>query len=142
MNIRPMTTEDYDAVVKIWQTAEIDFCSVGRESRQAIEKQIAEFPTLTLVAQDNGDIVGVVLGTHDHRKGWINRLAVSPEYRRRGVAAVLLSRVETEFKALGIEVYAALVKAENDASAAFFERRGYSTMENVRYFSKRTRPTA
>ena len=36
------------------------------------------------VAEAGGELVGVVLGTHDGRKGWINRLAVAPAYQRRG----------------------------------------------------------
>ena len=35
----------------------------------------------------------VVIGSHDGRKGWINRLAVSPGYRRHGIGAALVDAV-------------------------------------------------
>ena len=92
------------------------------------------------LAIDGGRIVGVVLGSHDHRKGWINRLAVLPEYRRRGMASVLMSACEAAIGAHGIEIVAALVESDNEASHAFFERLSYRADVPVRYYRKLSRP--
>ncbi len=89
------------------------------------------------MAEINSRIVGAVLGTHDGRKGWINRLAVSPAHRRQGIAAALVAAVEAQLAKLGIEIVACLIEDWNKDSMIVFERLGYKRHPDVLYFSKR-----
>ena len=138
--IRPAREEDYDQIVEVWTASGLPVRLSGREGPEAFSRQLEEFPGLLLVATDGDRVVGVVLGSHDHRKGWINRLAVIPSYRRRGVAAALLSACEAAIRAEGIEIFAALVEPENGPSCALFRRAGYRTDVAVEYFRKLSRP--
>ena len=81
-------------------------------------------------------IAGVVLGTHNARKGWINRLAIAKEFRRQKVASKLVAAVENSLHELGIEVIACLIEPENSISKTFFSKIGY-TKAPVEYFSKK-----
>jgi N-acetylglutamate synthase len=78
----------------------------------------------------------VVLGTHDGRKGWINRLAVAKDFRSQDIARKLVTAVETRLNALGIDVIACIIENGNIISMRFFEKLGY-TKGSVAYFSKR-----
>lgn len=118
------------------------FSARGRESEGAFRRQIARFPDLYLAATDGDRIVGVVLGSHDHRKGWINRVAVLPEYQRRGVAASLVTACDEAIRAGGIEIVSALVEQGNNASYALFEKLGYQSDVPVRYYRKLSHPDA
>jgi len=138
--IRPAVAEDYDRIVAVWQTTGLTFCHEGRESREAFERQLGQLAGLYLVAWDDDRLVGVVLGSHDQRKGWINRLAVLPEYRRRGIAAQLVCACEEAIRARGIEIIGALVEQGNGASIEFFEHVGYRNDVPARYFRKLDRP--
>lgn len=135
-SIRAITADDYDPLVELWSTSGLDFQVQGRESREAITRHVYQFPGLSFVAIAGGQIVGAVLGTHDGRKGWINRLAVRPDFRRHGVAGALVNACDAAIAAEGIEIVAALVEAENAASAALFRKLGYSDAIEVRYFRK------
>lgn len=84
--------------------------------------------TYNLGAFDGPRLVGAVLGTHDTRKGWVNRLAVHPDYRRLGIASRLVRRAEREFRNQGIQMFAALVEPGNVASEAFFRALGYDIL--------------
>ena len=84
-SIRPALAEDYATIAEIWRQCGLEVQYEGRESESAFRRQLERFPNLYLVACDEARIVGVVVGSHDHRKGWINRLAVLPEYQRRGL---------------------------------------------------------
>ena len=144
-SIRRATADDYDDIVALWSVAGLRICSEGRDSEQPFRRQLAHFGDLYLVATDPLNakrIVGVVLGSHDHRKGWINRLAVHPDYRRTGVAVRLMSACDAAFRACGIEIVAALVEPDNAASFALFEKLGYRTDVPVRYYRKLSRPEA
>ena len=142
INVRTVTTGDYDELIALWKASGAGFRPRGRESREAFNEQIERFPKLSLVAEDGGRIVGVVLGSHDGRKGWINRLAVLPEYRRRGIAAILVPACDTAIRAQGIEIVAALVESDNPASSALFRKLGYSDAIAVQYFRKLSHPEA
>jgi GNAT superfamily N-acetyltransferase len=95
-----------------------------------------------VIAGGSPGLVAVALLTHDGRKGWINRLAVDPACRRRGLAARLVGEAERWFcQELGLEVWAALIEAGNEASLALFAQLGYQPADVV-YVSKRTHPGA
>lgn len=134
--IRQAEPADYDAIVELWLAAGLGVRPEGRESRSAFMRQLNHFGDLYLVAVDGNRLVGVVLGSHDHRKGWINRLAVHPAYRRCGVATALVRACEAALWSHQIGIIAALVELENDASAAFFEGLGYRCDVPVRYLRK------
>lgn len=140
--IRCAQPEDYDRIIEVWSASGLSVRSEGRESREAFCRQLAQFPDLYLVSTDGSRIVGVVLGSHDHRKGWINRLAVLPEYRRRGIAAALLVACDEAIRRHGIEIVAALIESGNDVSTAVFEELGYKADVPVHYYRKLNRPDA
>jgi len=140
--IRPAAAEDYQAIRDVWRKSSLNVCEDGRDGEAAFRRQLEWYTGLYLVADDAHRIVGVVLGTHDRRKGWINRLAVLPEYRRRGIAARLVTACDRAIRRQGVEIVAALVEPQNHASLRLFEQLGYSTAVPVTYFRRPDRPGA
>lgn len=141
-SIRPLRPSDFEAICELWCAAGLPTRPSGRDSREAFLTQLANFPTTYLAAECDGTIVGTVLGTHDGRKGWINRLAVHPEHRRRGIATALLDACERALRDDGIEIIAALIEPGNAVSQSTFKRAGYSADMPVRYLRKASRPDA
>jgi ribosomal protein S18 acetylase RimI-like enzyme len=135
--IRKLREEDYGALVALWRDAGLPFRPRGRDARAAIARQLQEPTAAYLVAEVGGEIAGAVLGTHDGHKGWINRLAVAPNYRRRNIGALLVAEVESRLAALGIDIFACLVEDWNESSKVFFERVGYKPFPGASYFTKR-----
>jgi len=135
-SIRPARADDYAAIEGVWSTAELPYRSGMRDSLAGFQRQLERFGDLYLVAVDGERVVGVVFGTHDERKGWINRLAVLPGYRRQGMAASLVSACDKAIRACGIEIVAALIEPENTVSARLFKRLGYKDDVPARYYRK------
>jgi len=135
--IREFRMRDYDAVITLWNDAQLPYRPKGRDSRDKIEYQLKQGNAIFLVAEIDGKLVGSILGNHDGRKGWINRLAVDSEFRRQNIARRLVTEVEDRLSELGIEVVACLIEEWNTASIQAFERLGYKKEENIVYFSKR-----
>jgi len=73
----------------------------------------------------------------DLRKGWLNRLAVDPGHRHRGVAKDLIAEVEKALRKRGIRIFCALIEEYNTASKELFKRCGYVEHRDIIYFSKR-----
>lgn len=135
--IRDMDIGDYDALVALWAEASLDYKPRGRDSREKIAAELAKGTGRFLLAEADGRIIGSVFATHDGRKGWINRLAVHPAYRRSGVGRTLVEAAEAALAAAGIEIIACLVEAENVGSQRAFKAMGYERCDGLVYFRKR-----
>ena len=125
LHIRHLRLTDYDAMIRLFRVCGLKPRTRGRESRSAIAAQLRTARNRYLGAFEGTRLVGTVLGTHDGRKGWINRLAVHPEYRRRQVASRLVRLCERGLREQGIQIFAALIDPDNSASEAVFRGLGY-----------------
>ncbi|MDD1746434.1 MAG: GNAT family N-acetyltransferase [Methanomassiliicoccales archaeon] len=135
--IREMRPDDYRGLVELWEQAMLTYHPEGRDSKERITKELGTPMALFLVAEANGRLIGSLLGTTDGRKGWINRLAVHPEWQRKGVALALLKEMEKRFDQRGVLVLCALIHDDNPSSRAFFTNAGYEEDPTVVYYSKR-----
>ena len=139
VELKIIDIEHYDVLVEVWEKSELHIKPNGRDSRENIklemEKAIADF----VIAYSDNKPIGTVLITHDGRKGWINRLAVIPEFRQQGIAHILLEFAEKILHQKGIMIIACLIENWNEVSLEFFKKNGYLTHE-VTYLSKREAP--
>ena len=142
LGIREYRTGDYESVLALWAGAGLPFKPEGRDRRKIVDFQVRQPNVIFLVAESEGRLVGTVLATNDGRKGWINRLAVDPAYRRRGIGSSLVREAEIRLEALGMDVLACLIEEGNDASVRTFEILGYEHHPEVHYFVKKRYPGA
>ena len=88
---------------------------------EELENPLAVF----LVAEQNGGVAGY-MGFHDVvGEGFVTNVAVFPEFRRQGVAALLLSAAQSLCRERGIERLALEVRASNAPAIALYERFGF-----------------
>jgi len=72
--------------------------------------------------------------THGRAGSTVSR---SIRYRRRAIAARLVLRCELVLRKKGLEMFAALIEPENQASEAFFESQGYDILPIIYARKKR-----
>ncbi len=138
--IEELTYDHYQSILRLWQVADLPARLKGRDHPESVQNQLKNSNIFFLGYKIDNEIRGVVLVTHDGRKGWINRLAVHPNYRHQGVARKLIKAAESElFIRFGIEIYCTLILDDNDASLSLFEKEGYSYWPQIRYYTKRAR---
>jgi len=104
---------------------------------ETLAYQLENGEQVILGCQSGEQLLGVIVVTHDGRKGWLNRLAVDPAYRRQGIGITLIAAAEEHLQNQGIRVFAALIYADNRPSVATFDRAGYECNPDVLYYSKR-----
>lgn len=131
---------DYDILTGIWEKAGLPYKSKGRDSRESIEKEISLDCNRFLFAVHDGRYIGTILTTHDGRKGWINRVAILPEYRHHGIARKLVEAGEQWLDEQGIGIYACMIEDYNDDSFEAFKKMGYIPFKGMRYLTKRKFP--
>ena len=140
IHVRKMTVKDYSAVISLWDRAKLIYKPNGRDAKRNIIRELKSSTSYFLVALTGSEVIGVVLGTHDGRKGWINRLAVDPRFQKKGIARILVKQVEEKFKKIGINIFASLIESDNKRSIIAFKKMGYKQHEDIHYFTKRMNP--
>ena len=138
VQIRPLRRSDYQAMIALFQVSGLNPKTKGRDSPRSFSEQLRRNRSSYLGAFDGDRLAGVVLGTSDTRKGWINRLAVHPDYRRRSIARRLVRACERVLRQQGLKMFAALIEPENRASEAFFRSLGYEILP-ILYARKKLR---
>lgn len=135
IDIRAMQLEDYENVLALWQGMPgIGLSSA--DSKAALAQFLSRNPGLSLVALDDGQVVGTILAGNDGRRGYLYHMAMAPAYRRRGVGKTLLQRCLAALEAEGIEKSHLFVYQENEEAKRFWEKCGWVQRHDLVIFSK------
>ena len=94
-------------------------------------------PEMFLGAFLDDQMVGMIMGSYDSRKGWLNRLAVVPEHQGKRIARNLVEEMEKRLKARGFRIIATLIEEGHDASMFLFKAAGYIVHDDITYLTKR-----
>ncbi|MHA1257983.1 MAG: GNAT family N-acetyltransferase, partial [Promethearchaeota archaeon] len=96
MKIDKFNLKYYQKVVELWKRAGIE---VGPSDT---EEEIAEVqnrnPDLFLIGKEDENIVAVVIGAFDGRRGYIHHLAVDPDYQKRGYGKIIIDELIEQFR--------------------------------------------
>ncbi len=136
--IRPIEYCEYDDLINLWGRAGLTYRPNGRDARETMRVEFQRAETAILGMYDGEKMIGAVIASHDGRRGWINRLAIDPDYRGQRLAGKLIAESEAFLFDSGIKIIAALIEEENLPSISAFRKAGYIFGENILYFSKRT----
>ena len=131
MEIRQFTLPDEVAVVRLWERCELT--RPWNDPRKDIRRKLAVRPDLFLVGEVEGELVGTVMIGYEGHRGWINYLAVDPEYQRRGLGRALMVEAERLLRQEGCPKINLKVRATNQAVIAFYQRLGYADDEVVSF---------
>ena len=135
--MRPITYEEVEHLIQLWSEAGLPTKPEGRDTIENLRTQYLESPDLFIGAFAQGMMIGAVMGSDDGRKGWINRLAILPEWRRRGVASCLIDECEAALRRRGRQIICTLIEEYNDASKELFAAKGYRRESEIVYYAKR-----
>ena len=140
--IRELTLDELALLGPLWESAGLSYRPTGRDTLENLRVQWQRDAHGFIGGFDGNLLTGAVLATNDGRRGWINRLAVHPEYRGQGIGQLLIAAAEQTLKATGLRIIAALIEDDNAASRALFAKTGYEFLPGVLYYSKRESPGA
>lgn len=135
-HVQELGERDLPAVHALWAEAGLPFHPEGRDALPRMAKELRGGSAVLLGAFFHETLAGVVLLTDDGRKGWINRLAVKPAFRRRGVGKLLIAHAEAHFQGRDRGIIACLVEDWNEASLALFRSQGYERRKDIFYLRK------
>ncbi len=134
MTIRPMTIEDYDAVIRLWLQTE-GMSVRDADSRENIALYLDRNPDLSFVAISESNIIGAVLVGTDGRRGYLQHLAVLPQFRGQRIGYQLISQSINALAKIGIPKTHLFVYDDNLNAQKFYEKLGWFPRDNIRMYS-------
>jgi alkanesulfonate monooxygenase SsuD/methylene tetrahydromethanopterin reductase-like flavin-dependent oxidoreductase (luciferase family)/ribosomal protein S18 acetylase RimI-like enzyme len=130
LEIRHFRDADGPAVAALWRRVFRDDTR-WRAPEQVIERRRRRQRELFLVATLGTEVVGTTLAGYDGHRGWLYRVAVAPEHRRRGVGRALVREAELRLQQLGCPKINLQIEGENRDAVGFYERLGYAHEDRV-----------
>jgi ribosomal protein S18 acetylase RimI-like enzyme len=133
--LRAGVERDVDAVIEFWSFAG-ENAGRPRDHRAAVERLIARDPGALVVAEHGITIVGTVIAGWDGWRAHLYRLAVHPDYRRRGIGQTLLHAAATRLRDLGAERLDAMVNDGNGLGQLIWSADGFQRQDDWRRWVK------
>ncbi|KIE21191.1 GCN5 family acetyltransferase [Vibrio sinaloensis] len=134
VKIREMDIADYDDVIRQW--GKTDGMSLrDADSKESINDYLIRNPKLSFVAVSANEIVGAVLVGTDGRRGYLQHLAVSSNYRGKNLGRELVSQAISALANVGVPKTHLFVYNENVNAQQFYEKLGWFPRDEVRMYS-------
>lgn len=137
MQLRPYLEADEQAVVSLWQAC--DLTRPWNNAQKDISRKLKVQRELFLVGEVEGRIVATVMAGYDGHRGWINYLAVHPDFHRKGIGSKLMEAAQTRLLELGCPKINLQVRSTNARAVGFYNSIGY-VQDEVVSFGKRIIP--
>ena len=132
--IRPFQTEDEDALVALWKMCELTV--PWNNPHKDIARKLQVQPELFLVGILDSNLIATVMGGYDGHRGWINFLAVHPDFRENGYGQEIMNSVETKIREMGCPKINLQIRTGNNKIACFYQKLGF-TNDHVVSMGKR-----
>jgi ribosomal protein S18 acetylase RimI-like enzyme len=131
LTIRAASRDEVEQILLLWQVAGEN---VDRpvDRREAVAQLLDRDPRSLLVAVEGEQLVGTLIAGWDGWRAHLYRLAVLPEYRRRGIARSLLEAAAERLTTLGASRLDAMVVDSNEDGQRLWGAAGYSPQPNWR----------
>ena len=128
--------QDYEQSARLWQSIDKGVRFSRSDLPEELEKKMARDPELFLVAEENGEVIGTVIGGFDGRRGMVYHLAVAASHRRAGIAERLMNELEKRLVTKGCIRCYLLVHADNAEARALYEKDNWVLMRDLVSYAK------
>lgn len=124
MEIRPMKAEDYEQVFALWQTIKGFGIRSIDDSREGIARFLRRNPTTSIVAEQQGEIVGAILCGHDGRRGCFYHVCVREDCRKQGIGKRMAAAAMEALRAEQISKVNLIAFRANEVGNCFWQQVG------------------
>ena len=132
--IRAMTLNDYEKVHDLWMKIKGFAIRSIDDSKEGVERFLNRNPGISVVAEEDGKIIGAILCGHDGRRGCMYHVCVGPDYRLKGIGKSMVVFAMEALKKEKINKVSLIAFTKNDIGNAFWKEIGWTKREDLNYY--------
>ena len=132
--LRIMTIDDYEQVYTLWKQIHGFGIRSVDDSREGIARFLKRNPDTSVVAVDDGKIVGAILCGHDGRRWCMYHVCVDADYRMRGIGKSMVVFAMEALKKEKINKVSLIAFTKNDIGNAFWKEIGWTKRLDLNYY--------
>jgi ribosomal protein S18 acetylase RimI-like enzyme len=129
MKIRRYRSKDEKVVIDLW--IESGLVTAWNNPKRDIERKLKVNPEWFLVGEHQNKIIATCMAGYEGHRGWINYLAVSHEYQRRGFATKIMQEAQRLLRKAGCPKINLLVRKTNANVIEFYKTLGFNVDDVV-----------
>lgn len=128
LDIRAYQEADEEQVITLWQ--ECGLVVPHNNSQRDISLKSQVQPELFLVGMAGSQLVASIMAGYEGHRGWLNYLAVSPQFQRQGIGRSMVEDATSKLAAMGCPKINLQIRTSNTQVIEFYKRIGF-TLEDV-----------
>ena len=132
--ILTMTMEDYDEVHALWMSIKGFGIRSIDDAREGVERFLSRNPSTSVVAVEDGRIVGSILCGHDGRRGCFYHVCVHRDYRQRGIGKAMAVAAMEALRREKINKVSLIAFKSNEVGNSFWKGVGWTFREDLNYY--------
>lgn len=122
--IRPFQEVDRAAVIDLW--VRCNLVVPWNDPDLDISRKLRVRPEWFLVGDSGGRVIATLMVGYEGHRGWLNYLAVDPDFRRQGIGRLLVARAEAILREAGCPKICLQVRTANGAALEFYRALDFS----------------
>ncbi len=134
MQVRVMTIEDYPQVYALWMSIHGFGIRTVDDSREGVEKFLKRNPATSVVAVEDGRVIGAILCGHDGRRGCFYHVCVAEDKRQRGIGKQMATFAMHALKAEAINKVSLIAFKSNEVGNRFWRSVGWTYRDDLNYY--------
>ncbi len=123
MNIHPFHSGDELPLIRLWE--ECGLVVSWNNPQQDIRRKIECQADGLLLGWFESKLASSVMAGYEGHRGWINYLAVSPDFRHLGLGRKMMGAAEAYLRKFGCPKINLQVRKENNKVIGFYQHVGY-----------------
>lgn len=123
--MRPITIDDYQLLLAFWRA---NYFISKMDNYESFRLFLDKNPNLSILAEDNGEIIGSALGSFDGRRGYLQKLVVRKDFRKKGIGSQLVDEIIKNLKELNCMYIPINVEEE---LVSFYESCGFKKTKQI-----------
>jgi ribosomal protein S18 acetylase RimI-like enzyme len=129
MIIKKFSMKYYKDVIQIWKNSGI---SVGSsDEKDEIKRVLHKNPDLFLIGLIDKEVIAVVIGAFDGRRGYVHHLAVSPAYQKKGYGRKIMEELYERFRNLNVHKVHLFIEKYNEDVINFYKKIGWEIRDDL-----------
>ena len=123
LEVRPYQEQDEEQVIDLWHCCGL--VVPWNDPQKDIWLKLQVQPELFLVGLIGTQVVATIMAGYEGHRGWLNYLAVAPEYQRQGIGQYMVEQATAKLKTMNCPKINLQIRTSNTSVIKFYEHLGF-----------------